>query len=746
MRQLLHTLICLPIASADRRPRRANLSSILMKTQRTCLTTSVLLCFAFASVTVGLAQDESLVWKLEPKSTLFWDFSVSSKLEDTTSKYHGRIRWTVQEQPSTKFDRQGMALPAVARGFGLILGENLAVVSSHLIQQHDEIRFIYQEREIAGHVLATVPKHELTIIELVDINLPSMKIGRVTSTDEMSRDLVVIGLDRKGNPQTQPLRLVSRESIRGHRRFLLETKNQNDISGPIISKDGRAMGFVQGPRQQAIWEVVDLCQVVESSPQLKHLNPVQLGPEQGNLDELAADLPSRIIICEVRREADGGDHFHIKFSVNYKQTDHTQRGQLSITNSMSSFGDSGNLLIDKTGKVISCDGTDQLPFALGRACELPLVYLGDGKQESWSREIETSITYIQEEKEDRRFGMHHMGFNLGPFNPNSRLPNRHKTFAATETMTYRRTGQSDQQAAITETYVLRTLDNPQRPTHSMNWEGSAEFDRATGSVLSRNLKGQIEQNSTNISIKVPIEVSLSSVSATEVAEENRRKAEATEKTRLEREAPLSAEAVAKIVSQVMDGKFSDLSDATKARSGEYPEISAALKAEIKRNRARSVSMVSDSTIQWLLPADVEELVDWAKNSPVSSLVSRDLLAYMFLKHRPEGWEKICLKFLENHGEAFSTSVISHFARNLAVEDEDFVVEMYRGLLNSGSIQQNFLQSWFSQKGTQKSLDALLKMREETTDQKQVRSLDMPIRMLESRLSKGSKSKSSRTDF
>ncbi|NLF08964.1 MAG: HEAT repeat domain-containing protein, partial [Pirellulaceae bacterium] len=163
------------------------------------------------------------------------------------------------------------------------------------------------------------------------------------------------------------------------------------------------------------------------------------------------------------------------------------------------------LQIDRHGRILRIEGSEYLPFLLGRAAHLPLEPLSPLNENPWTVATDVAISLNHEDW---------LSNTVFATMRKELLPARKKA-------TYKIVGRDGELITVSKSYELATAaESDGKPRVSLVGEGTLKFDPQAGVFKSSEMKLRAAVRESGTTVEFPVEISYNMPSEAEMAEMN----------------------------------------------------------------------------------------------------------------------------------------------------------------------------------------------------------------------------------
>jgi len=498
---------------------------------------SLLVCLApIAPWIAGAAEDLPLEYRWEEGSQYQCTFQVTATVADSRERVTGVTIYTpLPGEPATPSLADG---PSEWTGTAfLVSADGILVTCAHVVEGAITIEVHLGKKVYSAKVLAYNSDIDLAVLKITARNLPYLQFCD-SDLVQLAQEVRVVGYplsDVLGESVK-----ISRGTISGiikkedENRFQIDARvNPGNSGGPLVDRQGRVVGVASELlTSQAIDSIGFAIPSNEAMTLLRKQGVRFTLPRDGaNLD--GPDLAKRVIpaVALLRVKAGPGGVAARKLkALRFTGVYHTADLLGSRPNS-----ESGKLIIDSCGRIISFDGGEMVPFLFESLGTMGMEKLSGNDRKTWKlfRPVTLTLTAAAETPSRLPWPFYHRPPSYryrhydppsyrypGPPSSRYRFPGppdsrgRVETAAvkpipAIEEVEYKRLSQSAAGTVmISKKYHFYTVKKEDDGTRllDLQTQGTVTWDKQIGWVKQSHMKGQITLNQSNITIRVPLEM------------------------------------------------------------------------------------------------------------------------------------------------------------------------------------------------------------------------------------------------
>jgi hypothetical protein len=412
----------------------------------------------------------------------------------------------------------------------------MMITCAHVVQGAVKIEAHFGSKMREAKVIAYDADHDLAVLKVEGQDMPCLPIAN-SDRVQLAQEIRVVGYplsNMLGESIKMSRGTVSGISkIGGDSRFQIDaTVNPGNSGGPMVDEQGRVVGIASELLTSAEIDSVGFCIPSNEAMDLLRTKNIGVavaadGPTFAG-PELAKRVTPAVALLKVETGPGGVATFK-KHKLAF--TGSCGLGAFSLDHSR----DSGVLIVDACGKVISSDSDQMVPFLFESVGTMGIEELPGDSRETWkssrfialrssskvTSERPIPFDYHRPPSYDRRFRSPSLPTPPSlPTLPSRRSPySRYgppgRGYVETEVVSYtpaieevefKRVSQTDGRVSISKQYQLQSVskNDDGTPVILMKTQGTITWDKDLQCVSTGEMRGQITFSRTNITMRVPL--------------------------------------------------------------------------------------------------------------------------------------------------------------------------------------------------------------------------------------------------
>lgn len=259
------------------------------------------------------------------------------------------------------------------------------------------------------------------------------------------------------------------------------------------------------------------------------------------------------------------------------------------------------MTLDRHGRVLRVEGSDDLPYLLGRTIQLPIERLSPLEENRWTVSTDVVVAW------------HKINWL-----PHLMLPeSRQEQLPATEKCTYTVEGADGRHIRLAKTYELATgvlVDG--KPRTSMSGEGQLAFDPQMGVFSSSKMKMRLALREGGVAVEVTALVSYDLASEAEMAKikaDAEKARQAAQELARDLNRPIGPDDVEKILNDIRSGDSTKMSNANIRLTTKRPQVpnrkmAAGLESLLTSDTPQVRRIAANALEHWATPESLPVLV------------------------------------------------------------------------------------------------------------------------------------------
>lgn len=478
----------------------------------------------FAAEIGKAAEDPLLEYRWEEGFHYQCRFEVTATVADAQERVTGTTIYT--PQPG------GLAAPSTGELRGESSGtafavtpEGLLVTCAHVVHGATTIKAHFGKKVYPAKVVLYDADSDLAIVEVEAKGLPYLKFLDSDQV-QLAQEVRVVGY---------PLSDVLGESVKMSRgtisgiikredenRFQIDARvNPGNSGGPLVDEQGRVVGVASELLTSRAIDSIGFAIPANEAVNLvrKHGARPAILPDGEKLEgpELAKRVTPAVALLRVETGS-GGVATKKRKSLRFTGFCNSHSGH-----------ESGTLVIDSCGKIVSFDGSKMVPFLFESLGTIGIEQVPGDNRKTWKSFRFVTLSAVNQSESRLPWPSYYRPPSLryGPSYPrlyqppSYGLPGSHLFPGQTETkvvelipaceeVEYERSSQSDGETIkLSKKYHLYTVSKEDAGSRllDMKTEGTVTWDKGTGWAKHSDMKGQITVNKSNITVRVPLAMS-----------------------------------------------------------------------------------------------------------------------------------------------------------------------------------------------------------------------------------------------
>lgn len=449
-------------------------------------------------------------------------FEVTAEFSDRTEITSGETTYEVAGRDRKRTEniekREGSGTAFVVHPSGYLIS------CAHVVEDADEVVIQLNQKEFIAEVLDVDPVTDLALLKIDAKKLPAIPLAGPDDA-ELGEDVRAVGFplsDVLGTNVKVTKGTISGILQRdGQKQLQIDAAvNPGNSGGPIVDSQGNVVGVASAKLNGMEIQRVGFCIPSETVQQFLRKNKVK-AIQEVKLQQLAgpqlvAEVTPAVAYVKVTTGADTlAKHSELRFNSNFRKSIKNAQGYtvpaIRIRGSQSAFG-RGTMLVTHLGEIIRASEEEQLPFLTGPPSQLMIFDLGNGKRNKWTTKRQTSLVH---EKQKATASGVLLPRYVDPFGRrrNSEVV---KVLPALETVSYTLKENNDKNAVIGMEYDFHTTTKDEGQIIKMIGQGEYQFDKERGMVYQFEFNGTYLVESEQVTVKVPLKVSATLLSRTDV--------------------------------------------------------------------------------------------------------------------------------------------------------------------------------------------------------------------------------------
>lgn len=492
--------------------------------------------------------------------SFIYDFVMTSTFGETRKSFDGSVSLNISagpEEPETEV-RTGTGTGFVVTSNGHLL------TCAHVVDNATKIEVQLAGKTYAGFVVDTDTQNDVAIVKIDGRDLACLPLAD-SSEVELAQQVFTFGYPMAsilGEDLKVTHGAVSGISMHSGRRiFQLDaTVNPGNSGGPVTDSGGKVIGVTTAKLYGVGVAQVGFAVPIRAAEALLRKSQIHLPPsaerKEVSSSQLAAAVRPTVAYIKVTSGPSDRKLFTLKYEGQFKSSASSGKvvsRYIPRTRSRGRFGyggyvstsdpwtrSKGTVVVDNIGHVVSFTDTDQLPFLMGSMGALMVHQLDEDGNKSWSDERRMSVHRSggSSSSQVAPFGINRFS---GPFR-SSGSSDGDQLLPAVERFAFLVTSSDADSVTVQQHYEMQTLDDAVKPYMKISGSGHYVFDRKYGVNREMKYKHVVQQNTTNISVTVPVSVEYTLRDPEEILRQKKIELAAQEKAKAKKEAQEAKEA------------------------------------------------------------------------------------------------------------------------------------------------------------------------------------------------------------
>jgi serine protease Do len=464
------------------------------------LVSLVLFCGLFSAGETNAAEELRYGWR--DGETYAYKFNISTTGTDATLNWAGSCSFTVgPAAPDTKVQ----SATGLSSGTGFVVSpDGMLVTCAHVVKDAKKIEVRLNGKVYDGVVKAVDNMHDVALVRIAARDLPVLTLVDSDKV-ELNEDVLVVGFpmsDEVGASIKMTRGIIS--GVIGQKNDkLIQTDaavNHGNSGGPVVNEMGQVIGIAAAKIERL--DVMNVSFIQPSNYVADLLKSQNVTFKQGGqADVLKGSALGKAVVPSVGlflvTKGPNTDRVERK-TLTYKGT---SKSTTTKTNGTVIDGqpmtDTGRMVVNREGSIVDSKSDHELPFLMGRICELFVEPFPPGGESKWRW---SRMTRVNEVVGGTTSGYAGLRANSGP------STNTLIVHPAAEQATYQLVSSSGDMVTFKKQYEFGTMPKANGSAFlKILGEATFEFDQRVGIMQSMDFTFNYDVNSRRLPVKVSFE-------------------------------------------------------------------------------------------------------------------------------------------------------------------------------------------------------------------------------------------------